>query len=98
MAETTRAKSAKKPEDHKPAAVDTVKIEHSGVEFTASRGALDSLRTLDLLERGMVNTALRRLIGDEKYEEFLDKNPDADAESAGNLLQAISEKVGAKNS
>lgn len=98
MAETTRSKSAKKPADHKPAAADTVKIEHGGVEFSASRGALDSLRTLDLLERGMINSALRRLIGDDKYDEFLDKNPDADAESAGDLLRAISEKVGAKNS
>ncbi len=95
---TTRAKSVKKPADHKPAAAEKVSIEHGGVKFTASRGALNSLRTLDMLERGLVTTVLRKLIGDEKFEEYLDKNPDADAESAGELLEAIADKVDAKNS
>lgn len=95
---TTRAKSVKKPEDHKPAAAEQVAIEFGGVKFTAARGALDSLRTLDMLERGLVTTVLRRLIGDAQFEEFLEKNPDAGAEQAGELLEAIAEKVGAKNS
>lgn len=98
MTETTRAKSAKKPADHKPADAEQVKIEHAGVSFTAARGSLDSLRTLDMLERGLINTALRRIIGDAKFEEFLDKNPDAGAEAAGELLEAIADGVGAKNS
>ncbi|GAA1323159.1 hypothetical protein ACFSWE_08635 [Leucobacter albus] len=97
MTETTRSKSAKKPADHKPAAAEQVSIEHGGVKFTAARGSLDSLRTIDMLERGLISTTLRRIIGDKKFEEFLDKNPDAGAEAAGELLEAIAEKVGAKN-
>lgn len=97
MTETTRAKSVKKPADHKPAAREAVTVEHGGVTFKAERKTFESLRTLDLFEQGKINTALRRIVGDEKYEEFLDKNPDAEAEDAGDLLNAIAEKVGAKN-
>lgn len=95
---STRDRSPVKPEDHKPAEADLVTVEHGGVTFETTRGSLGSLRTLDLLERNQITTALRRVIGDEKFEEFLDKNPDAGAEEAGDLLNAIAEKVGAKNS
>lgn len=95
---TTRAKSVKKPADHKPASTDQVSIEYGGVKFAATRGALNSLRVLDMLEQGRITSTLRRLVGDEKFEEYLDKNPDAGAEEAGELLEAIADKVGAKNS
>lgn len=99
MTETpTRAKSVKKPADHKPAAAEKVSVEHAGIKFSVTRGALNSLRTLDMLERGLVTTALRKLVGDKAFEEYLDKNPEADAESAGELLEVIADKVDAKNS
>ncbi|KAM9866752.1 hypothetical protein ACIFOC_00444 [Leucobacter aridicollis] len=96
--ESTRDRSPAKPQDHKPADADLVTIEHAGVTFTTTRGSLGSLRTLDMLERNQITSALRRVIGDKSFEEFLDKNPDAGAEQAGELLNAIAEKVGAKNS
>lgn len=95
---STRDRSPAKPQDHKPADADLVMIEHAGVTFTTTRGSLGSLRTLDMLERNQITSALRRVIGDKSFEEFLDKNPDAGAEQAGELLNAIAEKVGAKNS
>lgn len=97
MTETTRAKSAKKPADHKPATEASQTVEFGGIKFQATRKSLESLVTIDLLERGMINTALRRIVGDKNYDLFLKKNPDADAETAGELLEAIGDKVGAKN-
>lgn len=98
MTETTRAKSAKKPADHKPAADAVVTVEFEGVTFTVQGAGLGSLRVLDALERNQFTTALRRLVGDAKFEEFLDKNPDASAEDAGKLLELIAERTGSKNS
>lgn len=98
MTETTRAKSAKKPSDHKPADVDAVTVEFGGVTFTVQGAGLASLRVLDALERNQFTTALRRLVGDAKFEEFLDAMPDASAEDAGKLLELIAERTGSKNS
>lgn len=97
MTETTRAKSAKKPADHKPAKTDTVAVEFKGITFDVEAGALTSLRVLDLLERNQFTTALRRIVGDEDFERFLDNVPDATAEDAGSLLERIAEAAGAKN-
>lgn len=94
---STRDQSPVKPQDHKPGASAPVEVEFGGVKFTAARGAFNKLATLDLLERGMVNTAIRRVVGDVAYSEFLEKNPDADEETAGKLLEALTDQVGAKN-
>lgn len=97
MAET-REKSVKKPSDHKPASDTLVSIEYGGVEFEVKAGAMGRLRVLDALERNQFMTALRRMVGDAKVDEYLDKNEDADAEDAGKLLELIAERAGAKNS
>ena len=98
MTETTRAKSVKKPADHKPASPEIVTVKHGGVEFAVARNAVESLRTLDMLERGMINSAIRRIVGDAKYDEFLDKNPEAGVEDAGALFESLADGVGVKNS
>lgn len=98
MSETTRAKSVKKPADHKPAAVDLVKVEFKGVVFEVKAGVLGSLRVLDALERNQFTTALRMIVGDEGFEQFLAEVPDADANDAGELLELVAERAGAKNS
>lgn len=94
---STRDRSPVKPQDHKPAADEVKTVEFGGVTFKAARNAFNKLATLDLLERGMINTAIRRVVGDETYTEFLEKNPDADEETAGKLLEALIDQVGAKN-
>ena len=98
MTETTRAKSAKKPADHKPADADLVKVEFQGAEFSVRAGSMSSLRVLDELERNQITTALRMILGDAAFEKYLEGNPDADVDDAGKLLQAIAEKAGVKNS
>ncbi|KUF05700.1 hypothetical protein [Leucobacter sp. G161] len=97
MTETTRAKSAKKPADHKPAKTATIAVEFKGITFDVEAGALSSLRVLDLLERNQFTTALRRIVGDESFEHFLDNVPGASAEDAGSLLELIAEAAGVKN-
>ncbi|UOQ56072.1 hypothetical protein MUN78_10185 [Leucobacter allii] len=94
---STRDRSPITPQDHKPAAAEAVQVEFEGITFTATRGKLGSLRVLDLLERNQIATALRTLVGDEKFEEFLTRFPDADAEMAGKMLEAIAKAVGAGN-
>jgi len=94
---TTRERSAIKPQDHKPAAAEIQIVEHGGVTFEVTRNVLDDLRTLDMLERGMITSSLRRIVTDKKFEEFLEKNPGANTEAAAALLEAITDKVGAKN-
>lgn len=98
MSEVTRAKSVKKPADHKRADDDLVKVEFRGVVFHVKAGVLGQLRVLDLLERNQFTSALRRIVGDEAFEAFLDAVPEASAEDAGELLELIAEKAGAKNS
>ena len=97
MAEPTRARSTKKPADHKPAEADLVKVEFADQTFEVRPGAFTRLAFLDLLERNQLTTALRYLVGDEAFGEFLAANPDADGETASNLLEAIAEKAGTKN-
>lgn len=93
----TRSKSAKKPQDRKPAATDLVKVEYKGVEFEVKAGALASLRVLDLLERNQFTSALRAIVGDEGFERFLAEVPDAGVEDAGKILERVAEVTGAGN-
>lgn len=95
--ESTRDRSPVKPADHLPAANDLVTIEFMGCTFTSTRGKFNSLRIIDLLERNLIVTALRALSDDEAVEAFLEKNPDADMEAAGKLLEKIAEATGAGN-
>lgn len=101
MSETTKSKSVKKPDDFKPADVEMVKIEHSGVRYEVRKNAMGNLRFLDLLERNQLTSALRMLIGDGKFGEFLDANDDGsgfvDPEYAGEILELIGEAAGTKN-
>lgn len=97
-APTTRQVSPVKPADHKPKSDELVAVEFQGVTFEVKAGGMSSLRVLDALERNQFTTALRMLVGDAKFEEFLDVVPDADAEDAGKLLELVAEKAGVKNS
>lgn len=102
MATQTRKASPAKPADHKPAKTSKVSVEYEGVKYEVSPGGLTNLNVLDLLERGQITSALRFLISDEKFVEFLasvtDEDGYADVEHAGELMELIGEKVGAKNS
>lgn len=101
-AATTREQSARKPEDHKPKETEKVTVEFEGVTYLVSPKAIRDIRFLDLLEREQMNGALRLLLGEEKYEEFVksitDEEGFADAKFAGELLEKVSEAAGAKNS
>ena len=89
--QSTRDRSPVKPQDHKPAKGEIVDVHFMGSTFKVIKGSLTRLSTMDLLEQGMVSTALAKLVGRTAYSEFLEKNPEADEKTAGELLEAIAE-------
>lgn len=98
---STRERSIAKPQDHKPAGEDMISLDHKGVTYEFRKRALTNLYVLDMLERQQLTQALRKILGDEKFEAFLESIDDgtgyADPEEAGKLLEAIGERAGAKN-
>lgn len=101
MAET-RAKSVKKPEDHKPAKAETVTVEFAGQEFEIRVGIASSARLLRSLEKNMLAGAVEYLIGVDGYDRLLDAIEEEqgidDAESVAQFLNKALEAAGAKNS
>lgn len=95
---STRDRSPVKPTDHKPADEDTVSVEYDGTTFTVRKGILSSLKVLRPLEKNHLVTALEAILGEDAFNDFLEKNPEADAEDAGKIFELIVEKAGAKNS
>lgn len=101
MTETTRAKSAKKPADHKPANTESVTVKYAGAEFGIPVGAASSARLLRLLEKNAIAAAIERLIGEDGYDRLLDAIEEAfgtdDMEKVAEFLSKALEAAGAKN-
>lgn len=101
MAET-RAKSVKKPEDHKPAKGETVAVEYAGETFNVRVGVASSARLLRILEKNMLAGAVEFLIGVDGYDRLLDaieaEFGSDDSELVAKFLNEALEAAGAKNS
>lgn len=99
---TTRAKSAKKPADHKPAAADTVAVSFAGASFDIEVGVASSARLLRALEKNQIAASVERLIGEDGYDKLLDaieaKFGHDDMEKVAEFVGAALEAAGAKNS
>lgn len=102
MTETTRAKSAKKPADHKPAAAETVDVKFAGKTFSIPVGVASSARLLRALEKNQIAGAVERLIGEDGYDSLLDaieaEYGSDDMEKVAEFMGAALEAAGAKNS
>lgn len=94
----TELKAVKKPQDHKAGKDDIVRVEYGGVKFDVRKGILSKLRVIRALERNQFITALELILSEESFDEYLDANPEADAEDAAKLLELVAEEAGAKNS
>ena len=97
----TRDLSPVKPQDHKAPAAEVVKVTRNDVVYEVRRNAMANLRFIDLMERNQLTTALRLLLGDDKFSEFLDAEDDGtgfvDADAAGELLKDIAETANLGN-
>lgn len=92
----------KKPQDHKPAADGTHRVEANGRTWTIEAESLDDFELLDDLgeiEAGnpsRLPKALKRLLGTEQYRAALDSLRDADSgrvgvEAGAEFIKAIFE-------
>ncbi len=94
--------STKKPEDHKPKLKDPIVVEFHGERFEVDGRAPKDTRALFALRSNDTETALTRLIGAEGVERAIaaieDQDGFADIEDLLELVGAIYEKAGSKNS
>lgn len=98
---STRAKSVKKPADHKPASVELVPVEFAGAKFEVPAGVVTSARLLRDLEKNMFAGVVERLIGVDGYDRLLDaieaEYGSDDMEKVAEFISAALEAAGAKN-
>lgn len=101
MTETTRAKSVKKPADHKPASDTSVSVEFSGETYEFDVRAAKDARTMFALRREDMETVLIRVVGEDGLDRALssieDEDGYADFADLSELVKTIYEKAGAKN-
>lgn len=88
----------KKPQDRLSGKDEIVSVEYGGVKFEVRKGILSQLRVLRALEKNQFMTALELVMSEESLDEYLEVNPEADAEDAAKLLELVAEAAGAKNS
>lgn len=102
MTETTRSKSPKKPADHKPAKDHTINIQFAGEKYEFDVRAASDTRTMFALRKEDLETVLIRVIGkdglDRAIKSIEDEDGFSDIEKLLDFVNAIYEKVGAKNS
>lgn len=102
MTETTRAKSPKKPADHKPAKDHAINIQFAGEKYEFDVRAASDTRTMFALRKEDMETVLVRVIGEDGLHRAIKSIEDEDGfasfEKLADFVQAIYEKVGAKNS
>lgn len=105
MAET-RAKSVKKPEDHKPSG-DALRAEYKGKKFSIDKSVFEDYEFLELSGEVDTNPAklpalLRLVLGDEGHDLLKDvsrgDNGRVRTEDLMAGYQAVMEDAGAKNS
>ena len=99
---STREQSPAKPQDHKPAADDTVSVEYAGEEFAIKVGVASSARLLRALEKNQIAAAVERLIGEDGYDRLLDaieaEYGEDDMGKVAEFMGKALEAAGAKNS
>lgn len=102
MTETTRAKSAKKPADHKPSEKDAVEVSFAGEDYTFDVRAATDTRTMFALRKEDMETVLVRIIGEDGLEKAIksieDEDGYADFKKLADFVSEVYEKAGAKNS
>lgn len=101
MTETTRAASANKPADHKPAADETVAFEFAGASFDIPVRAIGA-RLLRSLEKNRIAEAAERLIGEDGYDRLIEaieaEHGWDDMEKVADFMNGALEAAGSKNS
>lgn len=101
-APSTREQSPIKPQDHKPAADETVSVEYAGETFEIKVGVASSARLLRALEKNQISAAVERLIGEDGYDRLLDaieaQYGEDDMSKVAEFMGTALEAAGAKNS
>ncbi|WP_053386998.1 hypothetical protein [Leucobacter japonicus] len=100
----TRAKSAKKPEDHKPAADEQVEFEFEGVTAKIYADAFEDQEVLRNLRNGLFLDVVEQILEAKDARAIVDAVREKDArgrvmsEHFGPFFEAAQEAVGSKNS
>lgn len=99
--EVTKAKSVKKPADHKPKDGTKATVEHLGETYDFDTRAFKDPRTLFAFKREDIETALERILGEEGLERAIvsteDEDGYGDLERLSGLVEKLAEVAGAKN-
>lgn len=104
MTESTRAKSPKKPADHKPASDEMVSFEYEGVKVSILADAFEDQEVIQELRGGGLLDAMQRILDPEDAEKVLEEVRKLDSRNRlmsknfKPFFEAAQEAVGSKNS
>lgn len=99
---STRDRSPIKPQDHKPKISQPATVTFLGETYTFDRREPTNPPTFFALNRGDMETVLTRLVGEDGLARAIKSTEDDDGfgnvEKLGDLVNAMFEEAGAKNS